>query len=332
MDLLTELENMAFNAVDEPDTDAEPENETIKRWQQLFQYTYAEATKHINQHRANLSRTNVSNEHWEIVRHEKEAKGYDREAYEYSIAPGKGIKKTLAAGLSPSHESSTFLLKLEGPLETAVSVQKAAGLASAPAVLSGTGDAGNEASFCRVDGAAKKAILDSLSTGSFQPTFIRVSKAEKALSNTSPYPTLGLESTLPQHRPTTINSTSTFLPAQGQYPVWYFFYGSLADPDVLSRLLSLSEQPGLRLASVTGGILKTWAARYKAIVDAPASASHCIHGHAYRVLIREHEEALQYYETEKYEVVRCLIKLHDKTEEVVNGLTFRFVNKSQDLI
>jgi hypothetical protein len=47
MDLLTELENMAFNAVDKPDTDAEPENETIKRWQQLFQYTYAEATKHI---------------------------------------------------------------------------------------------------------------------------------------------------------------------------------------------------------------------------------------------------------------------------------------------
>jgi Gamma-glutamyl cyclotransferase, AIG2-like len=114
--------------------------------------------------------------------------------------------------------------------------------------------------------------------------------------------------------------------------VWYFFYGSLADPDVLSRLLSLSEQPGLRPASVTGGILKTWAAKYKAIVDAPASASCCIHGHAYQVLIREHEEALQYYETEKYEVVRYLIKLHDKTEEVVKGLTFRFVNKSQDLI
>jgi Gamma-glutamyl cyclotransferase, AIG2-like len=187
-------------------------------------------------------------------------------------------------------------------------------------------------SFCRVDSAAKKAILDSLYTASFQPTFIRISKAEKALSNTSPYPTLGKESTLPQHRPTIIASPSTFLPAQDQYPVWYFFYGSLADPDVLSRLLSLSEQPELRPASVTGGILKTWAAKYKAIVDAPASASRCVHGHAYQVLIREHEEALQYYETEKYEVVRCLIKLRDKTEEVVNGLTFRFVGKSQDLI
>jgi hypothetical protein len=30
MDLLAELENMAFNAFDEPDTNAEPENETIK--------------------------------------------------------------------------------------------------------------------------------------------------------------------------------------------------------------------------------------------------------------------------------------------------------------
>jgi hypothetical protein len=216
MDLLAELENMAFNAVNEPDTDAEPENETLKRWQQLFQYTYTEATEHIKQHRANLSRANVSNECWEIVRHEKEAKGYDREAYEYSITPEKWINKTLAAGLPPSHESCTFLLKLEGPLETAVSVQKVAGLASAPAVLWGTGDAGNETSFYRVDGVAKKAILDSLSTASFQPTFIRVSKAEKALSDTSPYPTLDMESTLPQYRPTTIDLTSTFLPAQDQ--------------------------------------------------------------------------------------------------------------------
>jgi hypothetical protein len=31
MEILAELENMAFNAVNEPDTDSEPENETIKR-------------------------------------------------------------------------------------------------------------------------------------------------------------------------------------------------------------------------------------------------------------------------------------------------------------
>jgi sulfur relay (sulfurtransferase) DsrC/TusE family protein len=210
VDLLAELENMASTLLTSQILMLKPKLKPLKG-SNSFSSIYAEATKHIKQHRANLSRTNVSNEHWEIVRHEKEAKGFNREAYEYSITPGKRIKKTLAAGLSPSHESSTFLLKLEGPLETAVSVQKAAGLASAPAVLSGTGDAGNEASFCRVDGAAKKSILDSLSTASFQPTFIRVSKAEKALSNTSPYPTLGMESTLPQHRPTTIDSTSTSL-------------------------------------------------------------------------------------------------------------------------
>ena len=57
MDLLSELENMAINAANEPNTDDfEPEPETIARWQKLFHYTYAEAVEHIKQHRANLSR------------------------------------------------------------------------------------------------------------------------------------------------------------------------------------------------------------------------------------------------------------------------------------
>src|SRR5579862_6120003 len=105
MDLLTELESMAANIVDEL------ESETIEKWQRLFHYTQAEATEHIKNHRGNLSRVRISDEHWEIVRSEEETRGYDREAYEYFMNLGK-IKKPLATRSSESREPSTFLLRL----------------------------------------------------------------------------------------------------------------------------------------------------------------------------------------------------------------------------
>jgi hypothetical protein len=326
MDLLAELEDMAANVVGEPDTDFKPEIETIKRWQRLFHYSHAEAMEHINNHRGDLSRARISEEHWEMVRSIKEPKGYDREAYEYSMT----LKKPHVTGRLEG-QPSEFLLKLEGPLRSAAKVQEAAGLALVPVVISGTGDSGEEVNFRRVSGAAKKTILEKLSDIAFQPTFVRVSKAEKALSNASIYPTLGIDSTLPQHRPANTDPTLAFSPAQDQYAVWYFFYGTLADPDALSRLLSLSEKPEMRPASITGGVLRTWAGPYKAVVDAPASTSGCVNGCAYQIVSREHEEALQYYETEMYEVVRCLIALKD-TAEIIKGLTFRFVNNSENLI
>lgn len=46
-----------------------------------------------------------------------------------------------------------------------------------------------------------------------------------------------------------------------------------------------------------------------------------VHGSAYQVQDRESEEALLLYETEKYEVVRCMIKSEDRS---FLGLTFRF--------
>jgi hypothetical protein len=91
MDLLSELENMANNIVN--DSDAGPELElsdsVITRWQQLFCYTRAEAISRIKQHRSNFSRERVSNEQWEMVHCAKEADGYDREAYEHEIELGR---------------------------------------------------------------------------------------------------------------------------------------------------------------------------------------------------------------------------------------------------
>ncbi len=43
---------------------------------------------------------------------------------------------------------------------------------------------------------------------------------------------------------------------------------------------------------------------------------------------KECEEALQFYETDKYEVVRCAIAM-DGGKEELKGCTFRFVDSSQ---
>lgn len=77
-------------------------------------------------------------------------------------------------------------------------------------------------------------------------------------------------------------------------------------------------------------MLTTWTGKYKAIVDAPDSICSRVHGSAYQVLTREQEEVLQFYETDKYEVVRCVITKMGTKEEVVKGLTFRFVNNARD--
>lgn len=73
------------------------------------------------------------------------------------------------------------------------------------------------------------------------------------------HPTLGKYSTLPQN--CSNNQDSVFHPAQDQYPVWYFFYGTLADSEFLAHLLGISdpsEMPILRSASIIDGAVKTW--------------------------------------------------------------------------
>lgn len=170
---------------------------------------------------------------------------------------------------------------------------------------------------CKVDTTARNNILTHLSEAEscFQPTFFRYSVAAKELSKTSAFPTLGLDSTMTQYRPSSADDPS-LLPSQTQYPVWYFFYGTLADPEVLNRLLGV--KPEYKAASVRGGTLHTWGGKYKALVDCPGRL---VHGHAFLVQDQDQEEALRCYETDKYEVVRCEISMGD---EDVRGLTFRF--------
>ncbi|KAK1528211.1 hypothetical protein CPAR01_12769 [Colletotrichum paranaense] len=140
------------------------------------------------------------------------------------------------------------------------------------------------------------------------------------------HPTLGSEATLTHHRPNSesqIESDQRLLPTQDQYPVWYFFYGTLADPTVLNNLLGI--EPVYRAAKVRGGRLATWGGKYKALVDASAYEKGCVDGHAFLITNKAQEDALQLFETDNYEVVLCVLELRVEREQEVRDLTFRFI-------
>lgn len=224
--------------------------------------------------------------------------------------------------LTPKDKNSTFLVKLEGPLSTPSQVQGLSKSLTTPILKKGVGEA-STANFCLITGAMKLNIVSALAGSTFSATFVRINLSPKDLSPHSIAPTLGsdIDPTLPQNRAT--DADEVFLPKQGQYPVWYFFYGNLAVPEILNERLGLDESPTYRKAVAKGGDLKTWGrGKFKALVDGDASAR--VEGWAYQVGSEEDEEMLRYYETDCYEVVRCDICMVD-VGEMVKGLVFRFV-------
>ncbi|KAF5017106.1 hypothetical protein F66182_11013 [Fusarium sp. NRRL 66182] len=326
MDFLDELEAMAQAASIMSDNH-DIHDSTITLWQNLFGYPYSVAEKEIMEHRNNPLRFTVSDHHWSIVQHRMEAEGHDRESYEHlcgqmSRNKIKQPQETTTKEMRRLRASS-YLIKLEGPLNNVQAVVQAAGLSSAVSaeVMTATDSSGQPNSFFKINGMDKLAIEGWLSASPhfhFTPTFIRDMLASKELSSTSPYPTLGLDSTLPQYR---LGPDVTPYPAQNQYPVWYFSYGTLTDPSVISKLFGSEFQPQYHAAMIRGGVLKTWG-KYNALVD-DASRAGLVHGQAFLVHTRQQEECLRAYETNVYEVVRCTIE--KESGESVNGLTFRFV-------
>jgi hypothetical protein len=142
------------------------------------------------------------------------------------------------------------------------------------------------------------------------------------------YPTLGIDTILPQYRADNVDAK--FVPTQNQYPVWYFFYGNLAVPDILARLLALSEKPVFTPATITGAVIKKWRGKYNALLDSEGAETTFVDGWAYLVETEEHEEVLRFYETENYEIVRCTISMEGRSD-AVRGLTFKFVGPSEQL-
>lgn len=245
MDIQSELNAMAQNAMDNYHNDVEniPES-AVSRWQTLFGLTAEQASKSIKKHRADLNHPTVSNEHWNLVRDVKVTEGHDKESYEYAMtinATTHSNSQTTVA--KPSN--LRFLLKLSNPLDTPELVQAAAGLAALPKIHEGRDEDGNTVTFAILNEKALGRLVSKFNGQTFEPDIITLSMAEKDLCPTSIYPTLGVDSTLPHLRP---QGTDLVYPKQDQYPVFYFFYGTLREPDRLMRLLDLSAPPVLHKA------------------------------------------------------------------------------------
>lgn len=99
-------------------------------------------------------------------------------------------------------------------------------------------------------------------------TWAKVSAAIKNLSKDSARPSLGIDTTLPQYRS---ESGKRYEPEQNQYPVWYFFYGTLTEPARLSELMGLPVEriPPLQKAQISGDVIKRWGGKHNALIDGP---------------------------------------------------------------
>ena len=109
-----------------------------------------------------------------------------------------------------------------------------------------------------------------------------------------------------------------------EYPIWYFFYGTLADTRKLGRVIGRPvDQDKLRDAELRSGRVGMWKGKYKAMVDGDGVMQRqSIAGKAFSVATRQEEDELRVYETDAYEVARCEIWVDDNVQL---GLTFRFV-------
>ncbi|KAK7430163.1 hypothetical protein QQZ08_003348 [Neonectria magnoliae] len=281
MDTINELETFAQSAVSNDPLPDGPEVETIRQYMDLFDLDEKGAINKIN-----------------------ELSGF--------------IPQRKAA--SNQTRAAAYLVKIQDHLSDPEMIKSIAGLTEAPEVVTGTDDSGREAVFCRVDHNTRSQIAAHFAENGWNPslTFLQLTIAEKHLSHDSAAPTLGLDSTLPQNRSSSIKAV--FRPSQDEYPVWYFLYGPLADPNELSIIVRLSNDPEYHPATITGGRLLAW----NAVVDylghqVPAE----IQGKAFLVRNQKEEESLRFSVTDKFEVVRCKIRFTHSGKEV-DGLTLRY--------
>jgi len=109
----------------------------------------------------------------------------------------------------------------------------------------------------------------------------------------------GKDPTMPQHRSSCSPTTA--------FPMWYFFYGTLADPEVLAKVLETDDVPPLEPAIVQGYKLGEMGS-YKVLEEVEDSESE-VAGWAFRVANEEDATKLAIYETSAYASVDVSIQL-----------------------
>lgn len=117
-----------------------------------------------------------------------------------------------------------------------------------------------------------------------------------------------------------------------EYPVYYFFYGTLRAPATLKRILDLpeEEEPELRPAQIIGYALGKWG-DYPALVD--GEQGQVVSGSAYLVQSEEQAQKLAYYETRAYKVFPCrILFMDDKSPAAASGKTFMYAGDQKALL
>jgi hypothetical protein len=165
-----EAERMAqaLSFDDAQKADEYPSRDTIARWTRLFGYSNREAAYLISEQRADLTRDRITDEHWGLIKDEKESMGFDREAYEHSLKL-TDVFKSQSATIPTAGENGELMLlfRLGGMLDTAEKVQEVAGLERLPETVSGTNAMGF-AQFCLVDKETQGKLEVWLRTRSVQ--------------------------------------------------------------------------------------------------------------------------------------------------------------------
>lgn len=321
MNLLDICESLAAHATEYGDA-AQSEDRIsdsdIDHWQRLFKITRPEAIHKIQNWRADLGRTPLSQAAWDAIKGSDFARGFTKESYEYSLTRKSGHENTSVSG---TYSTQMHLLRIREPLLSLDMVQSCLGTEEFE-VLPGFDDDHEPVQFCYMTTQQKNVLQNRLT---IPLTIIPVKIAAKTLSKYSRYPTLGVDPTLPQHRARA--HTERFEPTQDEFPVRYFFYGTLADRAVLARILCISNEDSIQFepAVVSGAVMSSWGNKYRGLIDGDQSAQ--VHGKAYMVKSREEEEALRIYETNNYEVVRCNMVLQLDRKAYV-GLTFRLTQSA----
>lgn len=141
---------------------------------------------------------------------------------------------------------------------------------------------------------------------------------------------LGRDATLPQYRSNTAVDTEER--PRSEYLALYAFYGTLANLESLAKRFDVDVAwvPPLQCAVCLDGRVRTWAGKYRALVDAPGCG---VEGDVFVVQSLEQKLELMRYEGDSYEVVRARVIVNDGgcSGREIEARTFLYASYDDEL-
>jgi len=106
---------------------------------------------------------------------------------------------------------------------------------------------------------------------------------------------------------------------EGVAPVYFFFYGSLMDSEVLGHILNLPEEPKVEPATINGFRIKMWGI-YPSLIPDSEHTGGLVSGTTWKVETAEQLRNLSKYETSVYR--HYPVKIHRKDGSILDGRVF----------